>query len=251
MVKYKCFMCLNELYAAKVGSLDTAKDARILVLEDALHRLNEIVSNRKLKLHLDYSALDALLSKAGSLLYEVKYSYIGSHALAQAMPTVKIVEIMDQFQALVEDALASGYIPKTKSQELALAEYKYARRTINGFPDRLELYDEEPARAVDILAVKITKKQPVEESENLQTCRCTDGSRIWMIVTNLKNVALEMKLCCAVLPPVEMMGIISEAMFLGMNELGEDVPLGMLEDVSSPALDQARSQVKEIIKRMM
>ncbi len=231
--------------------MDTAKDARILVLEDALHRLNEIVSKRKLKLHLDYSALDALLSKAGSLLYEVKYSYIDSHALAQAMPTVKIVELTDRFQTLVGTAIASGYVPKTKNQELALAEYKYALRIINGFPDRLERYDEEPARAVDILAVKITKKQSVEESENLQACRCTDGSRIWMIVTNLKNVAPEMKLCCAVLPPVEIMGIMSEAMFLGMNELGEAVPLGMIEDAPSPVLDQARSQVKEIIKRMM
>jgi predicted RNA-binding protein with EMAP domain len=231
--------------------LDTAKDARILVLEDALHRLNEIVSNRKLKLHLDYSALDALLSKAGSLLYEVKYSYMDSNDLAQAPPTVKIVEIVEQFQELVDGALASGYVPNTKSQELALAEYKYARRVVNGFPDRLKRYDEDPAHAVDILAVEITKKQPVEVSENLQACRCTDGSRIWMIATNIQNVAPEMKLCCAVLPPVEMMGFISEAMFLGMNKLDEDVPLGALENVPPAALDQARSKVKEIVKRMM
>lgn len=231
--------------------MDTAKDARVLVLEDALRRLNEIVSNRKLKLHLDYSALNVLLTKAGGLLYEVKYSYIDSNALANAPPTIKIVEIMHQFQGLVEDALASGYAPQTKSQEMALAEYKYAGRIINGFQDRLERHDEEPARAIDILAVEISKKQPIDESENLQKCRCTDGSRIWTIVTNLKQVAPGMKLCCAVLPPVEMMGIISEAMFLGMNQLGDEASLGPLEDVPSPALDQARSQVKEIIKRMM
>ena len=54
--------------------MDTAKDGRVLVLEDALRRLTEVVTNRKLKMHIDYGKLAETLKTAGALLYEVKYS---------------------------------------------------------------------------------------------------------------------------------------------------------------------------------
>ena len=43
---------LSIVYVFKnsVSWMDTAKDARILVMEDALRRLNDIIGNRKLKL---------------------------------------------------------------------------------------------------------------------------------------------------------------------------------------------------------
>ncbi len=112
-------------------------------------------------------------------------------------------------------------------------------------------YDEEPGRAVNLLAVEISQIQSVPESKNLTECRCTDGSRIWKIVTNLSNVETGTKLACAVLPPVEMMNIVSEAMFLGGEPLPETTELGPMENPPDAALDQARAQVLQIMKRMI
>ncbi|MHA2192501.1 MAG: hypothetical protein ACXAAR_03645, partial [Candidatus Thorarchaeota archaeon] len=67
--------------------MDTAKDARVLVLEDALRRLNEIIGNRKLRMHIEYSKLANTLKTAGTLLYEVKYSYVDAKALAELEAT--------------------------------------------------------------------------------------------------------------------------------------------------------------------
>ena len=57
-------------------------------------------------------------------------------------------------------------------------------------------------------------------------------------------------MACAVLPPIEMMGIVSEAMFLGGEQLPDDVELGVFKNPPASALDQARAQVLQITKRM-
>ena len=115
---------------------------------------------------------------------------------------------------------------------------------------KLQEFDDEPAYAVDILAVELSQVQTVQDSKNLTECRCTDGTRIWKIVTNIQDLKTGIKLACAILPPVEMMGIVSEAMFLGGEPLPEETELGFIKTPPSLALDQARAQVLQITKRM-
>ena len=232
--------------------MDTAKDARIIVLEDALRRLNEIVNNRKLRFHIEYSKLVEILQQAGSLLYEVKYSYLPANQVADLEATNKIVSSLAGFKQKLDHAIKStGYTAATIKDALTLAEAYYSFRIVDSFQHKLQTYDDEPGRAVDILAVEISQTQPVPNSKNLTECRCTDGSRIWKIVTNLPNVRTGTKLACAVLPPVEMMNIVSEAMFLGGESLPESTIVGAMENPPTAALDQARAQVLLIMKRMI
>ncbi|MFW9958568.1 MAG: hypothetical protein ACFFCT_10915 [Candidatus Odinarchaeota archaeon] len=232
--------------------MDTAKDARILVMEDALRRLNDIIGNRKLKFHVEYSKLVELLQQVGSLVYEVKYSYISAEKVAELEPTNKIVESISTFRKLLEHSIKStGYKPTTPKEVLTHAELFYCFRIFERFQYKLRHYDDDPAHAVDIIAIEISQAQPVADSKNLTECRCTDGSRIWKILTNIHGIKIGTKLACAVLPPVEMMNIISEAMFLGGTPLPESTKLGLLENPSSSILDQARAQVLLITKRMI
>jgi predicted RNA-binding protein with EMAP domain len=234
-----------------VSVLDTAKDARILVLEDALRRLHEVVGNRKLKLHLDYAQLGANLQQAGSLIYEVKYSYVPAPNIADLEATQKIVSSIADFRKNLEETIrTSGFKPSSAKETLALAEVFYSFGIVENLIQKLQDFDDEPAYAVDILAVEVSQIHPVSGSKNLIECRCTDGSRIWKIVTNIQSVKIGMRLACAVLPPVEMMGIVSEAMFLSAQPLSEDTELGPLSNPPLSILDQARAQVLHIIKRM-
>jgi len=235
-----------------VKSLDTAKDARIIVLEDAIRRLNEIVNNRKMKFHIEYSKLVEILQQAGSLFYEVKYSYLPADQVADLEATNKIVSSFAGFRELLDDSIkTTGYKAASTKDVLTLAEAYYSFRIIEDFQRKLRTYDEEPGRAVVLLAVEISQAQPVPDSKNLTECRCTDGSRIWKIITNLPDIKTGTKLACAILPPVEMMNIVSEAMFLGGNPLPESSELGPLENPPAAALDQARAQVLQIMKRMI
>ena len=231
--------------------LDTAKDARLLVMEDALRRLNEMIGNRRLKLHVDYSKLTASLQQAGSLIYEIKYAYIPAPKIAELEATQKIVETIADFRSILEEAIkTSGYKPSTVNESLGLTEVFYAFRIVEGLIQKLKEYDDEPAYAVDIVAVELSQVQSIPDSKNLTECRCTDGSRIWKIVTNIQGLNTGTKLACAVLPPVEMMGVVSEAMFLGGDPLPEDTELGFMKSPPVSVLDQARAQVLQITKRM-
>ena len=234
-----------------VSDMDTAKDARVLVLEDALRRLNEIVGHRKLRFHVDYSLLSKLVQTAGGLIYEVKFSYLDAGPLGDLEATDKIVSTIKEFEESYRSALKStGYRPESAKDTHTLAEIDYCFRIVNGFQKKLRERIDDPAFAVDILAVEITQTSRIEDSKNLTECRCTDGSRIWRILTNIEGLTTGARLVCAVLPPVEMMGVVSEAMFLGGENLTGSIELGLLTDPQQPTLDQARAQVLQIIKRM-
>jgi len=111
--------------------MDTAKDARVLVLEDALRRLNDVVSGRRLKVHVEYSKLVEALKIAGSLLYEVKYSYIDASALAVLEATKNLVAAIDGFADIYNTAIESvGFKPKPGKEQLALVEIDYALRIV-------------------------------------------------------------------------------------------------------------------------
>ncbi|MHA1637139.1 MAG: hypothetical protein ACTSUO_08820 [Candidatus Thorarchaeota archaeon] len=230
--------------------MDTAKDARILILEDALRIINEIISNRKLKMHIDYAKIGTYLKTAGSLLYEVKFSYIDAPSLADLESTKKIVETIATLDEVYEKAISSGYKPTSPKELLAVSEMDYAFRTVESFPDKLRNKGDDPAYAVDIFVIEVSQVKQIEGSKNLSECRCSDGSRIWKISTNIADVKQGMKLACARLPPVEMMNVVSEAMFLGGEVLSEATPLGPLDNPPDSALDQARAQVLQITKRM-
>ena len=234
-----------------VNGLDTAKDARILVMEDALRRLNEIIGNRKLKFHAEYSKLGEILQNTGSLIYEVKYSYLTAEQVADLESTRKIIEGIATFRKMIEQSIkATGYKPATPKESLVQAELSYSFRIVEGLQNRLRNYDDDPAHAVDILAVEISQIQSIPDSKNLTECRCTDGIRIWRIVTNLPGLKNGTRLACAVLPPVDMMNTVSEAMFLGSAPLPVSTELGVIKNPSSSMLDQARAQTLHIIKRM-
>lgn len=202
-------------------------------------------------MHIEYSKLANTLKTAGALLYEVKYSYVDSKELAELEATRNLVSAIAQFADLFRAAVKShAYKPQSITEKMAFTEAQYALATVEGFELRLLRGDDDPAYAIDILTVEISQTRAVEGSTNLTECRCTDGSRIWTIVTNIAGIETGIKLPCAVLPPVDMMGIVSEAMFLGGDPLSENTELGSLKNPPSHAMDQARAQVLQIVKRM-
>jgi predicted RNA-binding protein with EMAP domain len=232
--------------------MDTAKDARVLVLEDALKRLNEITTNRRVRVHLDYSKLTESLKTAGALLYEVKYSYVEPKALADLDATKKLVAAIGEVGQVYDSAIKStSYKPKTVKEIEAVSELSYALRIVQGLQRRFRECGDDAAFATDILAVQVSEAHPLETSKNLTECRCSDGSRVWHIITNIKGLKPGTKLACAVLPPAEMMGAVSEAMFLGEEALPDSTKLGPMLAVSPSALDQARAHVMNILKRMV
>jgi len=135
-------------------------------MEDALRRLNDIVGNRKFKFHVEYSKLADVLQKVGSLVYEVKYSYVSADQVADLDSTKKIVEGIGVFRNMLEHSIKStGFKPGTPKEVYTQAELSYCFRIITGFQYRLKNYSDDPAHSIDILAVEISQTQPVSDSK--------------------------------------------------------------------------------------
>ena len=72
---------------------------------------------------------------------------------------------------------------------------------------------------VDLLAVEVTN---VAKTGKLWLTRVSDGETEYPVVTNLPGVAAGSVLAAAFLPPQEVGGTVSEAMFLGDERRSED-----------------------------
>jgi predicted RNA-binding protein with EMAP domain len=230
--------------------LDTATDARILVLEDALRRLQNIFSKRLLRFQVDYKRLLEFHDQAKEAYYGIKYSYHEPEEIKSSQSLEALVSAVRQFEDIYRTAVEErAFKPENTSQKRLIAETEYAFRTIFGFRNRLRC-PSDPAFAIDILCVEITKISRVEESDTLTACRCSDGSRIWEVLTNIVSMDSGLKMAIGVLPPTELMNRVSEAMFLHKSPLSEDTPLGRLENPPDEVLDQARAQVLNITKKV-
>jgi predicted RNA-binding protein with EMAP domain len=233
-----------------VYSLDTANDARILVVEDALKRLENIFSKRLLRFQVDYKRLLELHGKAKEAYYGIKFSYQEPEEIKSSKSLESLVESIEKFEDIYQTARNErAFKPENPSQKKLIAETEYVFRTVFGFGNRLN-YPSDPAFAIDILCVEITHASHIEESDSLTACRCSDGSRIWEILTNIDFLDTELKMPAGVLPPTELMNSVSEAMFLHRSPLSQDTPLGRLDDPPNEALDQARAQVLNIAKKV-
>lgn len=230
--------------------LDTAKDARILILEDALRRLESIFSKRLLRFQVDYNQLLNLLGAAKEAYYAIKYSYMEPHELRTSESLETLTNAIRKFESIYTTAKDErGFKPAKTSEKRLLAETEYVFRVVFGFRNRLSR-PPNPAFAIDILCVEITQVSDVEQSDNLLACRCTDGSRIWRVHTNIDSVESGMRMAVGVLPPAELMGGVSEAMFLHRAPLHKDTTLGFLDKPPQEALDQAAAQVVNITKKV-
>ena len=80
---------------------------------------------------------------------------------------------------------------------------------------------------MDILSVQV--RNIARESKLLKT-RVTDGVEDFSVVTNMMHVKSDMRLAAAFLPPREVGGTVSEAMFLGSDTRPEEAGTQLTEE---------------------
>lgn len=100
-----------------------------------------------------------------------------------------------------------------RAGRMAVARVRYGLRTLYGLPARLSLGDENnPLYAVDIECVEVLEASRIPGTERLWVTRAR-GALGYTIVTNLPDVRRGEVRAAAVLPPAEIGGVVSEAMY--------------------------------------
>lgn len=194
---------------------DTTKDPRIMVAHLAAALLKKSVKLKPegLPLRVPRDRLTELASTCESAVMAIMYSYQEPQALTTSE---SLTQLNDAANALTE--AYEKVIANKDDRSLLKANIRWCMRTFTGLKDRFANPGKTIASGVDLMAVHVRN---VAKSGNFSTTRVTDGNADYAVMTNLTDVATNSVLAAAFLPPREIGGIVSEAMFLGSGKRTE------------------------------
>jgi predicted RNA-binding protein with EMAP domain len=194
---------------------DTSKDPRILVAHHACQRLQRAAQQKSgVKLSVPKEKLIELASSADSAVLTLMYMYQEPRDLIGSDPMNDLAETARSLSNAFEPLLANESAPA-----LLKANFAWCLRTLSGLPARLDGPAESMAAGVDLVVVQVRN---VTKIGTLWRTRVSDGEREYTVVTNIPGVRVGDVMAVAFLPPREVGGDISEAMFLGEEKRGEE-----------------------------
>ncbi|MHA2273325.1 MAG: hypothetical protein ACXACI_15810 [Candidatus Hodarchaeales archaeon] len=202
---------------------ESAKDPRVLLAERTIDVLQENFRHKiPIRLEISKPDLQKVLSGAKSAIMTVKYSYQSPSDLAKDENVLKLVTLGQRLLKQISHAKT----PETPSN-LALSRIEWALRFLAKLADYFKDDIYTLGRSVDVKVARIQNVRPIKKSKGtLIVCQVHDGERVLMVVTNLIHVKVGMNLAIAMVPPSEVGGHISEAMFV--SDIVRPEPIGSI-----------------------
>jgi predicted RNA-binding protein with EMAP domain len=219
---------------------DTSKDPRLLVARRACALLHKTLQQKTgVPNPTPKEKLAELAGAAESAVMAMLYSYQDPAELARS----------EQVRELTASAvaLAEGLQPvlgTDRAPHAVRAGFEWCLRTFSGLPERLGQTARSMAAGVDLVAVRVAT---VARMGSLWLTRVDDSRREYPVVTNLPGVKAGTTLAVAFLPPREVGGQVSEAMFLGDRPL-DHAPGTRLDETEVDAREAASIVHEEIAK---
>ena len=227
------------------AKVDTKNDYRILVAEDAVNRLEKRVKTWGLPYPINKHRALELVHNLRSILYRLKYSFLPGELLVQSNELRELEEKTRELAGII--------LPRDKSfsknprVQLALDELKYCLWILLGLRNRfLRGEDNKPEYAVDIIGVEIVSVQKHPQARNLWILKAGTEKYGFTVITNIAGVKKGEVRGVVILPPVEFLGVVSEAMIasdpLSIEYKGKPVPYDKVH------LGEVRNKVEEIVR---
>ncbi len=193
---------------------DTTKDPRIIVANLACVLLKKSVKLKPVvPLKISRDQLTGLAAACESAVMTLMYMYQEPGTLAYSQQVMDMVEAAKTIAEAYEKLISSK-----DDHSLLRANIRWCLRILNGLGDRFGNPGASLAAGVDLVVVQV--KNVAKQGSFLKTI-VTDGADNYTVVTNLTGVETDSKLAVAFLPPREIGGTVSEAMFLGSGKRTE------------------------------
>jgi predicted RNA-binding protein with EMAP domain len=193
---------------------DTSSDPRLLVAKLACDELQRLMRQKTAaRPALQKGRVAELTAAIESAVMTLTYSYQEPAALAASEPAREL-------QAHAEE-LGRAMAPVQTAKDtpaLLAARIRWCLRTLSGLNERLATSGATLASGVDLVALEVRN---VTKTGSLWLTRVSDGESGYRVVTNLPGIRPGDVLAAAFLPPREVGGEASEAMFLGADKRPE------------------------------
>jgi predicted RNA-binding protein with EMAP domain len=219
---------------------DTTKDPRILVAQRCCKVLQwSLKQKSKSMITIAKDRLARLVPACDSAVMTLMYMYQEPDVLISSKPVEKLTATAATLREAYHHLIASR-----DDQSLLRANIRWCIRIFQGLPQRLANSGLSLAAGIDLVVVKVQSKI---KQGNFYITRVSDGSDTYAVVTNLNGIRLNHKVAAAFLPPRDIGGTVSEAMFLGLAERSE-VPGTLLEESQTNAAEAAAILFEEVKK---
>jgi predicted RNA-binding protein with EMAP domain len=194
---------------------ETTKDPRILVANLACALLKKSVKQKPaVQMKISRDRLTEPTAVCESAVMTLMYMYQEPDVLASSQPLTSLTQALETISEAYEKLISDK-----DDHSLLRANIRWCLRTLSRLGDRLKNSGTTLASGVDLVVVQV--RSVVKQGKFLKTT-VSDGTNNYTVVTNLTDVATGSKLAVAFLPPREIGGIVSEAMFLGSGKHTEN-----------------------------
>ncbi len=226
--------------------MDTSKDYRLLLVKDAVMRLEKIVRVWPLHYPIHKGVVLQRIREARKFSEEILHSYLPMTYLLSHESVKRLQDIGKELANLLLPPKGMEVAGKSK---LYLAEIKYCLLQLINLRPRLSLGEENrPEYAVDIIGVEIASVTKHPKTSKLYITKAGTSVFGLTIVTNMESVRKGEVRAAALLPPREFFGVISEAMYcsepLPKEFLGKRPPINLISG------KEVSSTVEGIIREM-
>ena len=202
---------------------DTSRDPCLLVAQIACAAIRRALSQKSsARAKIPKKEVAELLGKVESAVMTLLYSYQERPELVASDAMLLVGEAAKELSDRLEPAVASP-----ESPPLVRATVRWVLRTFHGLSRRLDASTGSLASGVDLMALQVRNIAPIGKA--LWRTRVTDDHDAYTVVTNISGVRKGDVLAAAFLPPREVGGEVSEAMFLGDEKRAEE-PGAFLSD---------------------
>jgi predicted RNA-binding protein with EMAP domain len=225
--------------------MDTSRDYRLLLVKDAVERLEKIVRVWNLNYPIHKSKVTELIKKAKGEVDSLLYSYLPLTYLLKHNALRTLFELGER---LAQELLPPKGTLLDRKTRFYVAEIRYALLQMINLRPRLLLGEEnQPENAVDIVGVEIASVSKHPNASKLFITKAGTQKFGLTIVTNIGNIKKGEVRAAAILPPKEFFGVVSEAMYcsgpIPKDFMGKRPPSNLL-DVKAIA-----SEVEAVLRK--
>jgi len=198
---------------------DTRNDYRLIVADHAVAMLEDIVRAKRLPVPTDWQKAQIIVRELKGLVKKMRFSFIPPTVLARSDEAARLQQLVRELSGLLLNPRWVDRVKADARSRRVLAETKYALRTLYGLPARLSLGDSnDPYYAFDVECVTVTNVSRHPDADSLYVTHAR-GRLSYTIVTNIADVRRGDLRAAVILPPRELRGVVSEAMYCSRRNL--------------------------------
>ena len=191
----------------KLEYYDTSKDPRILFAEAVVKNIMDYFKSRKIQ-HVRREDFLKKLNNLCEIMKKIKWSYVSPRNIEERGLLDRLERELNELKGMVWPVL-------DKQDDATRKLMKFLVKTLGTLRERLVDQKLDISNIVATSYVKVMNVEKHPKARNLFIAWVTDGSETYEIVTNDPTVKRGEVLPLAFLPPKDLLGVISEGMFIG------------------------------------